>query len=167
MTVTNFDLISPKPAPINEQACKAALERMTGQERQLPPQCIQNAGLLAALRPYLPTAQHSVNAKGQSVDIFTIVYTANALTVNGQTVFKADNLTSPQTKEITPLTSKDEVNTKEVPLNDAVQENIQETIVISKNGEAQETLEDVSAEIVEANKIIEAQKMLDDVVSID
>ena len=167
LTVTNFDLISPKPAPINEQACKAALERMTGQERQLPPQCIQNAGLLEALRPYLPTAQHSVNAKGQSVDIFTIVYTANALTVNGQTVFKADNLTSPQTKEITPLTSKDEVNTKEVPLNDAVQENIQETIVISKNGEAQETLEDVSAEIVEANKIIEAQKMLDDVVSID
>lgn len=167
LTVTNFDLISPKPAPINEQACKAALERMTGQERQLPPQCIQNAGLLEALRPYLPTAQHSVNAKGQSVDIFTIVYTANALTVNGQTVFKADNLTSPQTKEITPLTSKDEVNTKEVPLNDAMQENIQETIVISKNGEAQETLEDVSAEIVEANKIIEAQKMLDDVVSID
>lgn len=161
LTVTNFDLISPKPAPIDEKACKEALQHMTGNERQLPPQCIQNTGILEALRPYLPTAQHSVNAKGQSVDIFTIVYTANSLTVNGQTVFKADDLTTAPTS-----TDTDETAVK-TDNNPDIKQNIQETVVISQSGNTENTEEDVSLEIVESNKILEAQKMLDDIVSID
>ena len=165
LTVTNFDLISPKAPPIDEKACKEALERMTGKERQLPAQCIQNAGLLEALRPYLSTAQHTKNAKGQTIDTFTIVYTANALTVNGQTVFKANDLKTVSDEKIDPVkTTKDAEAAKN---NDQVQENTQETVIISKSGETNETVEDVSNEIIESNKIIEAQKMLDDVVSID
>lgn len=168
LTVTNFDLISPKPTPIDEKACKAALERMTGNERQLPPQCIQNAGLLEALRPYLPTAQHSVNAKGQSVDTFTFVYTANSLTVNGQTVFNADNLTPVQTKDSASASKEADMPTAKDADNDAATlQNDQETVVISQINDTEEAVEDVSGEIVESNKIIEAQKMLDDVVSID
>lgn len=170
LTVTNFDFISPKPAPIDEKACKAALERMSGQERQLPPQCIQNAGLLEALRPYLATAQHSKNTKGQSVDTFTIVYTANALTVNGQTVFSAEDIqkANEELSKVSNIDLKpvDESAQPQITPPDKFEQKIEETVIIVNNGE-NEAVEEMSKEIVESNKIIEAQKQLDNVVSID
>ncbi len=161
LTVTNFDLISPKPAPIDEKACKEALQNMTGNERRLPPQCIQNAGILEALRPYLPTAQHSVNEKGQTVDIFTIVYTANSLTVNGQTVFKADDLAKD-----TAAKNIDDTNTDASVDSDNGQSD-QETNTVFQSDDAVDTIETVSEEIIASDEILEAQKMLDDIVSID
>lgn len=161
LTVTNFDLISPKPAPIDEKACKEALQNMTGNERRLPPQCIQNAGILEALRPYLPTAQHSVNEKGQTVDIFTIVYTANSLTVNGKTVFKADDLAKDAAAE-----NIDDTNTDASVDSDNGQ-NGQETNTVFQSDDTVDTIKTVSEEIIASDEILEAQKMLDDIVSID
>lgn len=161
LTVTNFDLISPKPAPIDEKACKEALQNMTGNERRLPPQCIQNAGILEVLRPYLPTAQHSVNEKGQTVDIFTIVYTANSLTVNGKTVFKADDLAKD-----TAAKNIDDTNTDASVDSDNGQSD-QETNTVFQSDDAVDTIETVSEEIIASDEILEAQKMLDDIVSID
>lgn len=94
LAVTNFDLISPKAAPIDEEACKAALETQSVSQNTagtLPPVCMQQAGALEFLRPYLETAQHTKDAAGRPVDTFIIVYSANSLTINGEPVLVPAN----------------------------------------------------------------------------
>lgn len=90
LSITNFDVISPKAPPVNEATCKAALATtpapVQGKAPIVPAACVQQGGLLEGLRPYLPTAEHSVNDKGQPVDTFAIVYSANSLTINNQPI---------------------------------------------------------------------------------
>ncbi|MGN1062975.1 MAG: hypothetical protein ACI4QM_01445, partial [Alphaproteobacteria bacterium] len=85
LAVTNFDTISPKAAPMDEEACKAALENrnvLQDAAEDLPPACQQQSGVLDILRPYLATAQHGTDEAGRPVDTFIIVFGPKGLTIN-------------------------------------------------------------------------------------
>lgn len=94
VAVTNFDVISPKAPPVDEVACKAALaktpEPVAGQAPIVPAACVEQSGMLEALRPYLPTATRTTNEKGQLVDTFSIIYSAGSLSINNQAVLTPD-----------------------------------------------------------------------------
>lgn len=85
LTVTDFDAISPKAGPMDEKACENALKEHTPQS-PLPAECIQQAGALEFLRPYLDINQRTQNDAGQTVDTFKINYSADNLIINGQSV---------------------------------------------------------------------------------
>lgn len=98
VSVTNFDVISPKAPPVDEAACKAALAQtpapVAGQAPIIPAACAQQSGVLEGLRPFLETAEHTINEKGQPVDTFSIVYSANSLSINNQPILAPNTETA-------------------------------------------------------------------------
>ena len=88
LSITNFDAISPAARPIDKEACEKALATINPHvgADQLPTECQQKDGILEILRPFLQTAEHSVNGQGESIDTFTINYSADKLSINGQQI---------------------------------------------------------------------------------
>ncbi|MBR4927456.1 MAG: hypothetical protein IKY98_03925 [Alphaproteobacteria bacterium] len=94
LAITNFDAISPAAQPIDKEACEKALATINPQTSpsQLPPVCQQKTGVLEILRPFLETAEHSVNNQGEPVDTFTINYSADRISINGQEILPPANI---------------------------------------------------------------------------
>ncbi len=100
LAVTNFDAVSPAAQPIDKEACEQALATVNPQTNpaQLPAACQQKTGALEFLRPYLKTAEHSINAQGEPVDTFTINYSADRISINGQEILPPVNTATDDTK---------------------------------------------------------------------
>ena len=87
ITVTNFDILSPKPQPANKEACKEALKNISPTATQLPPECaVKQTGMLDYLRPFIDETKRTTNDKGQHIDTFNINYRTGHLSINGQEI---------------------------------------------------------------------------------
>lgn len=109
LNIVNFDFISPE-GTVDEKAClearqkaDALMEQMAqAQDDSLFDQalsaqmtvsdlCEPQSGLLDALRPYLATAKRSVNARGQTVDQFDVLFNQTGLYLNGTLVMSQES----------------------------------------------------------------------------
>ncbi|MBR5130739.1 MAG: hypothetical protein IKV03_05915 [Alphaproteobacteria bacterium] len=85
LNITNFDGLSPTPQPADKEACEKALENITS-DTPMPPACIQKAGMLEFLRPFIDMQKRTINDEGQTVDTFKINYSADTLIINDQSI---------------------------------------------------------------------------------
>ncbi len=122
LTVVNFDFISPK-GQIDKKACadarqkadtlleqlaqandNALFEQAMIAQTQASELCEAEPGLLEFLRPYLASARHSVNTKGQTVDVFDLEYNQKGMHVNGQRVVFEEEATPDETQPVDVVT---------------------------------------------------------------
>ncbi len=98
LSVTNFDTLSPRPQPANQEACEAALKNISLDATHLPPECaVKQSGMLDYLRPFLDMAKRTTNTAGETVDTFDIDYnSAGYLSVNSEVILSPDNKTQPE-----------------------------------------------------------------------
>ncbi len=102
MQVINFDTLSPAPKPADKETCAKALEQMTP-DMPMPAACVQQAGMLEFLRPFLDMAKRTTNADGQSVDTFKIQYDANKISINGQEIPLSSNTVANEKTVVVPV----------------------------------------------------------------
>ncbi len=94
LRVVNFDVLSPKPAPIDPKKCEEAQKAFQKSPddqvllQQLIVACENDTSkidILSGLRPYLKTAKHSKDEKGRLVDTFTIrIEKDQIVSINGE-----------------------------------------------------------------------------------
>lgn len=125
VSVTNFDVISPKAPDVDEAACKAALAAApapsAGGAPIVPAACVQQVGLLEGLRPYLATAEHTTNEKGQPVDTFSVLYSAGSLAINNQPILTPGQQPTPTENEAS--TTDGMITEDEIPVAPVAQQN--------------------------------------------
>ncbi|MDR2901538.1 MAG: hypothetical protein LBU87_00310 [Lactobacillales bacterium] len=162
LTVTNFDLISPKPRPIDEKKCQEIALKINQNPsdfkliEELQSTCVPQPMVLESLRPYLSTAIHSVNDKGQTVDTFAISMEKGKVTVNGQLITPPAAFTTVMSTPDAGQTQASEI----APVKEIVHIEIDEEApgeVETMQGNDNEKLMD---DFVEPNKIVSATKQL-------
>ena len=130
MTIVNFDFISPE-SQVDEKACSAAQQEaeaimtkmadtqdtslfnqaLAAQQRATS-LCEPQEGILEVLRPYLSSAKHSINAKGQTVDVFSLKYNKEGLYLNN--ILIIPNATKPE--NVAPLQETNSLEVENEPL---------------------------------------------------
>ena len=107
LNVVNFNFIVPEKK-IDEKACAAAkqeaealmnqveqskqventmLEQVAEAQSKVSQLCEVQGGMFDFLKPYLATAEHSINEKNQTVDVFHLKYNKEGWYLNDQLVF--------------------------------------------------------------------------------